>query len=214
MERGILTVISGFSGAGKGTIMRELIQRYDYFLSVSATTRSPRAGEIDGKDYYFHTKEQFQQMINEGALIEWAEYVGNFYGTPKKHVEEQLAQGRDVLLEIEMQGGMLVKEQFPDALLIFISPPSASVLRERLMGRGTESSEEIEKRLLRAVDEVKYMKDYDYIIVNDELEDAIKKINDLIQYDHYKACNSALMIEKMEREIREVCSAEGRVNHG
>ena len=170
MERGILTVISGFSGAGKGTIMRELIQRYDYFLSVSATTRSPRAGEVDGKDYYFHTKEQFQQM--------------------------------------------LVKEQFPDALLIFISPPSASVLRERLMGRGTESPEEIEKRLLRAVEEVKYMKDYDYIIVNDELEDAIKKINDLIQYDHYKACNSSLMIEKMEREIREVCSAEGRVNHG
>ena len=105
MERGILTVISGFSGAGKGTIMRELIQRYDYFLSVSATTRSPRAGEVDGKDYYFHTKEQFQQMINGGELIEWAEYVGNFYGTPKKHVEEQLAQGRDVLLEIEMQGG-------------------------------------------------------------------------------------------------------------
>lgn len=214
MERGILTVISGFSGAGKGTIMRELIQRYDYFLSVSATTRSPRAGEVDGKDYYFHTKEQFQQMINGGELIEWAEYVGNFYGTPKKHVEEQLAQGRDVLLEIEMQGGMLVKEQFPDALLIFISPPSASVLRERLMGRGTESPEEIEKRLLRAVEEVKYMKDYDYIIVNDELEDAIKKINDLIQYDHYKTCNSALMIEKMEREIREICSAEGRVNHG
>ena len=120
-------------------------------------------------------------MINGGELIEWAEYVGNFYGTPKKHVEEQLAQGRDVLLEIEMQGGMLVKEQFPDALLIFISPPSASVLRERLMGRGTESPEEIEKRLLRAVEEVKYMKDYDYIIVNDELEDAIKKINDLIQ---------------------------------
>ena len=177
MERGILTVISGFSGAGKGTIMRELIQRYDYFLSVSATTRSPRAGEVDGKDYYFHTKEQFQQMINGGELIEWAEYVGNFYGTPKKHVEEQLAQGRDVLLEIEMQGGMLVKEQFPDALLIFISPPSASVLRERLMGRGTESPEEIEKRLLRAVEEVKYMKDFEeianYIRNNAEQNDFV-----------------------------------------
>ncbi len=201
MERGILVVISGFSGAGKGTIMKELIRRYDYFLSVSATTRRPRTGEEDGKDYYFHTREEFQQMIDNGELIEWAEYVGNYYGTPKKYVEEQLANGRDVLLEIEMQGGMLVKEQFPDALLIFISPPSAKALKERLTGRGTESPEEIEKRLLRAVEEVKYMKEYDYIIVNDVLEDAIDKVNDLIRYDHYKACNSARMIEKMEREI-------------
>lgn len=201
MERGILVVISGFSGAGKGTIMKELIHRYDYFLSVSATTRNPRTGEEDGKDYYFHTREEFQQMIDNGELVEWAEYVGNYYGTPKKYVEEQLANGRDVLLEIEMQGGMLVKEQFPDALLIFISPPSAKVLKERLTGRGTESPEEIEKRLLRAVEEVKYMKEYDYIIVNDVLEDAINKVNDLIRYDHYKACNSTRMIEKMEREI-------------
>lgn len=209
MERGILVVISGFSGAGKGTIMKELIHRYDYFLSVSATTRSPRAGEEDGKDYYFHTREEFQQMIDNGELVEWAEYVGNYYGTPKKYVEEQLANGRDVLLEIEMQGGMLVKEQFPDALLIFISPPSAKVLKERLTGRGTESPEEIEKRLLRAVEEVKYMKEYDYIIVNDVLEDAINKVNDLIRYDHYKACNSTRMIEKMEREIGGFSRSEG-----
>lgn len=209
MERGILVVISGFSGAGKGTIMKELIHRYDYFLSVSATTRTPRTGEEDGKDYYFHTKEEFQQMIDNGELVEWAEYVGNYYGTPKKYVEEQLANGRDVLLEIEMQGGMLVKEQFPDALLIFISPPSAKVLKERLTGRGTESPEEIEKRLLRAVEEVKYMKEYDYIIVNDVLEDAINKVNDLIRYDHYKACNSARMIEKMEREIGGFSRTEG-----
>lgn len=209
MERGILVVISGFSGAGKGTIMKELIHRYDYFLSVSATTRSPRTGEEDGKDYYFHTREEFQQMIDNGELVEWAEYVGNYYGTPKKYVEEQLANGRDVLLEIEMQGGMLVKEQFPDALLIFISPPSAKVLKERLTGRGTESPEEIEKRLLRAVEEVKYMKEYDYIIVNDVLEDAINKVNDLIRYDHYKACNSTRMIEKMEREIGGFSRSEG-----
>lgn len=201
MRKGILVVISGFSGAGKGTIMKELIQRYDYFLSVSATTRQPRYGEVEGKDYYFHTKEEFQQMIDGGELVEWAEYVGNYYGTPKKRVEEQLNMGRDVLLEIEMQGGMLVKEQFPDALLIFISPPSAKILKERLTGRGTESPEEIEKRLLRAVEEVKYMKDYDYIIVNDELEDAIRKVHDLIQYDHFKACNSTHMIEKMKQEI-------------
>lgn len=209
MERGILVVISGFSGAGKGTIMRELIDRYDYFLSVSATTRSPRKGEVEGQDYYFHTREEFQQMIRDDELIEWAEYVGNFYGTPKKRVEEQLAEGKDVLLEIEMQGGMLVKEKFPNALLIFVSPPSAKVLRERLTGRGTETPEEIEKRLLRAVEEVKYMRDYDYIIVNDELEDAINKVNDLIRYDHYKVCNSSRMIEKMEREIGSFAAQKG-----
>lgn len=209
MRKGILVVISGFSGAGKGTIMNELIQRYDYFLSVSATTRRPRDGEVEGRDYYFHTKEEFQQMIDGGELIEWAEYVGNYYGTPKKRVEEQLNMGRDVLLEIEMQGGMLVKEQFPDALLIFISPPSAKILKERLTGRGTESPEEIEKRLLRAVEEVKYMKDYDYIIVNDELEDAIRKVHDLIRYDHFKACNSTHMIEKMKQEIGAFATKKG-----
>lgn len=209
MKKGILAVISGFSGAGKGTIMKELIKRYDYFLSVSATTRRPRDGEVDGKDYYFHTKEEFQQMIDRGELVEWAEYVGNFYGTPKKRVEEQLNQGRDVLLEIEMQGGMLVKQQFPDSLLIFISPPSAEVLKERLADRGTESPEEIERRLQRAAEEVKYMKDYDYIIVNDDLEDAINKVNDLIRYDHYKACNSAHLIKKMEQEISTFAARKG-----
>ena len=209
MKKGVLAVISGFSGAGKGTIMKELIKRYDYFLSVSATTRRPRDGEVDGKDYYFHTKEEFQQMIDPGELVEWAEYVGNFYGTPKKRVEEQLDQGRDVLLEIEMQGGMLVKQQFPDSLLIFISPPSAEVLKERLAGRGTESPEEIKRRLQRAVEEVKYMKDYDYIIVNDDLEDAINKVNDLIRYDHYKACNSAHLIKKMEQEISTFAARKG-----
>lgn len=209
MKKGILAVISGFSGAGKGTIMKDLIKRYDYFLSVSATTRRPRDGEVDGKDYYFHTKEEFQQMIDRGELVEWAEYVGNFYGTPKKRVEEQLNQGRDVLLEIEMQGGMLVKQQFPDSLLIFISPPSAEVLKERLAGRGTESPEEIERRLQRAAEEVKYMKDYDYIIVNDDLEDAINKVNDLIRYDHYKACNSAHLIKKMEQEISTFAARKG-----
>lgn len=201
MRKGVLVVISGFSGAGKGTIMKELIRRYDYQLSVSATTRRPREGEVDGRDYYFHTRDEFQKMIEDGELIEWAEYVGNYYGTPKKYVEEQLENGKDVLLEIEMQGGMLVKEQFPDALLLFISPPSADILKERLTGRGTESPEEIEKRLLRAVEEVKYMKDYDYIIVNDDLEDAVGKVNDLIKYDHYKSCNSLDLIERMETEL-------------
>ena len=127
--------------------------------------------------------------------------MGNYYGTPKKYVQQQLDAGRDVLLEIEMQGGMQVKEKFPDALLIFISPPSAKVLKERLTGRGTETPQEIEKRLLRAVEEVKYMKDYDYIVVNDNLEEAVEKVNHLITYDHYKSCNSVLLIEKMASEL-------------
>ncbi len=201
MNKGILVVISGFSGAGKGTIMKELVKRYDYHLSISATTRKARTGEVHGKDYYFHTREEFQQMIEQSELIEWAEYVGNYYGTPKKYVQQQLEAGRDVLLEIEMQGGMQVKEKFPDALLIFISPPSAKALKERLTGRGTETPQEIEKRLLRAVEEVQYMKDYDYIVVNDNLEEAVDKVNHLIQYDHYKSCNSVLLIEKIASEL-------------
>lgn len=203
MEKGILVVVSGFSGAGKGTIMKELLRRYDYHLSISATTRKPREGEVDGVHYYFRTKEEFTKMIEEGRLIEWAEYVGNYYGTPKEYVENYLNQGKDVLLEIEMQGGMLVKEQYPDALLLFVAPPSATILKERLSGRGTESTEEIQKRLTRAVDEVQYMKDYDYIIVNDVLEDAVEQVNQLIQNQHCKTCNQGMMIDKMKKELAE-----------
>lgn len=201
MDKGILTVISGFSGAGKGTIMKELIKKYDYYLSISATTRKARNGEINGKDYHFHTREEFQNMIEKEELIEWAEYVGNYYGTPKKRVEEQLNAGKDVLLEIEMQGGMLVKEKFPEALLIFITPPSAKELKDRLTGRGTESPEEIQKRLKHAAWEVRFMKDYDYILVNDVLSDAVEKVNELIRFEHYKASNSNPLIEKMETEL-------------
>ena len=118
MKKGILTVVSGFSGAGKGTIIKELRKKYDYELSISATTRKPRKGDVDGVDYFFKTREEFEQMIEENKLIEWAEYVGNYYGTPKEYVEQQLKAGKDVLLEIEMQGGMLVKKQFPDAMLV------------------------------------------------------------------------------------------------
>ena len=148
-NQGVLVVLSGFSGAGKGTIMKELIKRYPYFLSVSATTRKPREGEINGKDYFFHSREKFETMIEQGELIEWAEYVGNYYGTPKQAVEKQLAEGKDVLLEIEMQGGMLVKEQFPNALLLFVTPPSFTDLEQRLIGRGTETKDEINRRMQR-----------------------------------------------------------------
>lgn len=202
LPKGVLAVISGFSGAGKGTIMKELIRQYSYFLSTSATTRKPREGEVDGREYFFHTKEEFEQMIAEGELIEWAEYVGNYYGTPKKAVEQQLAEGKDVLLEIEMQGGMLVKEQFPEAVLIFITPPSYAELKSRLQGRGTESMEEIERRLARAGEEAAYMKSYDYIVVNDNLSEAVNRVNNIITDEHFRVSNSMDLIADLDRELR------------
>lgn len=205
-KKGLLIVLSGFSGAGKGTIMKELIQRYPYFLSVSATTRLPRPGETDGVEYYFHTKEQFEEMIERGELIEWAEYVGNYYGTPKKNVEQQLAEGKDVLLEIEMQGGMLVKEQFPDAVLLFVTPPSFDELEKRLIGRGTETDEQIKKRMLRATQEVEYMDSYDYLVINDDLEETVTTVHSIIQNEHFRVRNNYSFIEELKIELQ----AEGK----
>lgn len=200
-KRGVLAVISGFSGAGKGTIMNELIRQYPYYLSVSATTRQPREGEEDGREYFFHTEEEFEQMIEEGELIEWAKYVGNYYGTPKKAVEQQLAEGKDVLLEIEMQGGMLVKEQFPQAVLIFVTPPSYQELKTRLENRGTESSDEIERRLARARQEAAYMDSYDYILVNDDLSKAVSRVNEILTNEHYRVSNNRDLIEAIKQEL-------------
>ncbi|MCI5937494.1 MAG: guanylate kinase [Eubacterium sp.] len=201
MSKGVLTVISGFSGAGKGTIMKELIQRYQYFVSISATTRQPRAGEEHGREYYFYDREQFESMIANDQLIEWAEYVGNYYGTPKEAVEKQLNEGKDVLLEIEMQGGMLVKEQFPDAVLIFITPPSAQELKDRLCGRGTETEEQIANRLARASEEVPYMKSYEYLVVNDDLDEAVEHVHQIITTQHAKMKYHELWIEQMETTL-------------
>ena len=148
---GILIVVSGFSGSGKGTIMKELLKRYDnYALSISATTRAPREGETDGREYFFKTREEFEKMIAKEELIEYAEYVNNYYGTPRAYVEEQLTAGKDVILEIEIQGALKVKKKFPDTLLLFVTPPSAEELRKRLIGRGTETMEVIEQRMQRA----------------------------------------------------------------
>ena len=139
-QRGILVVVSGFSGSGKGTLMKALLEKYDnYALSISATTRQPRAGEENCREYFFVTKEQFQEMIREDQLIEYAQYVDNYYGTPKAYVEKQMDAGKDVILEIEIQGALKVKEQFPETLLVFIMPPSAEELKRRLVGRGTET---------------------------------------------------------------------------
>ena len=153
MSKGILTVVSGFSGAGKGTVMKELLKRYDnYALSISATTRDPRPGEEDGREYFFKSVEEFEKMIAQDELIEYAKYVNNYYGTPKEYVMQQLEEGKDVILEIEIQGALKVKEKYPDTLLLFVTPPGARELKERLVGRGTETMEVIESRMKRAVE--------------------------------------------------------------
>ena len=181
MSKGLLLVISGFSGAGKGTVMKRLLELHDeYSLSISATTRKPREGEADGREYFFKTVEEFEKMIAEDALIEHAQYVGNYYGTPKAYVEEQLDKGNNVILEIEIQGAMNIKEQYPDAILIFLTAPSAAELRNRLVGRGTEEAAVIEKRMQRAVEESANMESYEYIVVNDDLDQCVKDVNSVI----------------------------------
>ncbi len=204
MSKGVLTIVSGFSGAGKGTVMKGLLANYDnYALSISATTRRPREGEQDGREYFFKTREEFEQMIAEGAFIEYAQYVENYYGTPKAYVEEQLANGKDVLLEIEIQGALQVKKLRPDALLIFITPPSAEILEQRLTGRGTETPEVIAMRMNRAVEEAAYMDAYDYIIINDQLEDCIEKTHQLIQSQHAASSLQSEFICRIQKELKE-----------
>ena len=203
-RQGILIVVSGFSGAGKGTIMKALTERYEgYALSVSATTRSPRPGEEDGKAYFFKSVEEFEQMIADGALIEYARYVSNYYGTPRSYVEEQLAAGHDVILEIEIQGALAVKEKFPDTLLLFVTPPSAQELERRLRGRGTETDEVIKSRLKRAVEEAEFMDRYDYILVNDELETCVREMHELIQAQRHKTSQNQEFIVEMKEDLKQ-----------
>ena len=163
MNKGILVVVSGFSGAGKGTVMKRLMEKYDgYALSVSATTRKPRPGEEDGREYFFRTRDEFEKLIEEDALLEYAQYVENYYGTPRSYVEEQLQAGRNVILEIEIQGAMKIKEKIPEALLVFVTPPTVEELERRLTGRGTETAQVIADRLARASEEAEGMGQYDF----------------------------------------------------
>ena len=186
MSRGVLVVVSGFSGAGKGTIMKSLMAKYDnYALSVSATTRNPRPGEEDGREYFFRTREEFEEMIHQDQLMEYAHYVENYYGTPKAYVEEQLSQGHDVILEIEIQGARKIKKKFPEAVLVFVTAPSMEVLKERLVGRGTETAEVIHQRLARAAQEAEGVDEYDYVLVNDQLDEAVDKLHGIIQSEHF-----------------------------
>lgn len=182
--------------------MKELLKRYDnYALSISATTRAPREGETDGKEYFFVTKEQFEKMRDERKLIEYAQYVNNYYGTPKEYVEQKMAEGKDVILEIEIQGALKVKKRFPDALLLFVTPPSAEELRRRLVGRGTETLEVINARLARAAEEASGMEAYDYLLINDDLDRCVEEMHQLIQLQHRKTSYHLDFLSKMREDL-------------
>lgn len=201
-RKGILIVVSGFSGSGKGTLMKRLMEEYDnYALSVSMTTRLPRPGETDGKEYFFVSKQQFEDQIQKEGLVEYACYCGNYYGTPRNYVEQQLNDGKDVILEIEIQGALKIKEKFPTALLLFVMPPNAAELRRRLEGRGTEKQEIIEQRLQRAAKEAEGIEEYEYIVVNDELEKCVTELHRLIQAAHNTPNRNEEFINNMRKEL-------------
>ncbi|WP_194609045.1 guanylate kinase [Clostridium vitabionis] len=201
-NRGVLCVVSGFSGAGKGTLMRRLLSEYDsYALSVSATTRQPREGEADGREYFFKTNEEFEQMIRDGELLEYAKYVDHYYGTPRSYVMKNLEAGKDVLLEIEIQGAMNIRKAFPEALLIFVTPPSAEELRNRLIGRGTEDIGTIEARLSRASEEAAGMDQYDYLVVNDQVERCAEEMHGIIQAAHARMNNHLAFVKNIQEQM-------------
>lgn len=202
-RKGVLTIISGFSGVGKGTLVNELLAKYDnYALSVSATTRNPRPGEIDGQSYFFMKTEEFEEKIQNNELLEYAKYVNNYYGTPKKYVEEMLERGKNVLLEIEIQGARQVKKIMPEALTIFVMPPTAETLKERLMGRNTETAEVINARLKRAVEESFGIEEYDYILVNDDLEKSVEELNGIIQSVHNQSHRNINFIKEIREGVK------------
>ena len=187
-KRGMLIVLSGPSGVGKGTVRKAIFaqdnNKFDY--SVSMTTRQMRPGEVNGKDYYFVTKEEFEKEIAEGGMLEYAQYVDNYYGTPLKYVNEMLDEGKDVFLEIEVKGAMQVREKVPDGLFIFLTPPDLMELRQRLVNRGTDDLDVIDMRMKKAVDEIEMMQNYDYAVVNDEVEAAAEKIKTIIRAERWR----------------------------
>ncbi len=208
-DKGILMIISGFSGAGKGTLVKQMLKTYDnYALSISMTTRSPREGERDGVEYFFTDKAGFEKQIAEDGMIEYAQYCGNYYGTPKAYVQEQLAAGKDVILEIEIQGALQVKEKFPESLLLFVTPPSAAELERRLTGRGTETPEVVAQRLARASEESEGIEAYDYIVVNDILEDCVTEIHSLVNAARKSPIRRKEFIKEIREELKEFSKGE------
>ncbi|RNB79293.1 guanylate kinase [Brevibacillus panacihumi] len=202
-DRGLLLILSGPAGVGKGTVCKALRERMpDLVYSVSATTRQPRPGEVEGVNYFFKSKEEFRRMIEQDELLEWAEYVGNYYGTPRAFVDSMLASGRDVILEIEVQGALQVKEKFPQGTFLFLAPPDLEVLENRIIGRGTESEETIRKRMEVARAEIELMDHYDYVVVNDEIEWACDRIQAIITAEHLKRERQVHKYRKWLKEVR------------
>lgn len=192
MAKGLLIVLSGPSGVGKGTVCSELRARMpELVYSVSATTRQPRLGEENGVNYFFKTREQFLDMIEKDQLLEYAEYVGNFYGTPRDFVEKTIESGRDIILEIEVQGALKVKEKFPEGVFVFMLPPSLDELKDRIQGRGTESQATIDHRMSVAANEINLLEQYDYAVVNDEIDLACQRIQAIITAEHCKIRKTA-----------------------
>lgn len=187
-ERGLLIVFSGPSGVGKGTVRQEIFSTPDHQFeySVSMTTRPKRPGEVDGVDYFFRTREEFEDLIKKGQMLEYAEYVGNYYGTPLTYVNETLDKGIDVFLEIEVQGALQVKKKVPDGVFIFLTPPDLDELKDRLVGRGTDSEEVIHQRIERAKEEIALMREYDYAVVNDEVPLAAERVKRIIEVEHFR----------------------------
>ena len=200
--RGSLIVLSGFAGVGKGTVLKSLFETNDgYAYSVSATTRDPRPGEVEGVHYFFISKERFEEMIRGDELLEYASYVGNYYGTPKEYVDRRLEEGFDVILEIEVQGALKIKKKVPDAVLIYMLPPSAKTLKDRLTGRGTETEDVIRKRLRRAAEEAVGAEEYDYIIVNDDVDECAQQLNGLIRSQRLRTNRNLEFMRAMQKDL-------------
>lgn len=204
MKKGILLIISGFAGSGKGTIVKKLLSDYDsYAVSVSATTRAPRPGEEEGRDYFFVTKEKFEEMIADDEFLEYAQYVDNYYGTPRKYVNRMLDEGRDVILEIEQQGALQVKAKRPDALLMFVMPPSVQEIYNRLKKRGTETEEVIMKRMRQGAREAGVIEDYDYLIINDDLDECVRNVHDTVRCSKYATGRNKALIDKVKSQFND-----------
>ncbi|MEF9958348.1 MAG: guanylate kinase [Niameybacter sp.] len=195
-SEGLKIILSGPSGSGKGTIVKELIKE-DFRLSISATTRKPRIGEENEVHYFFKTVEEFEEMIEKDELLEYANFCNNYYGTPKSFIDKSVEEGKDVILEIEVQGAMQVKSVYPDAIFVFIMPPNFEELKSRLIGRATETDDVIEVRLKRAEDELQMYREYDYIVINDRLEDAVDHIKQIVQAEKLKSYRYKSYIENM-----------------
>ena len=202
-ERGLLIVLSGPSGVGKGTVRKAIFdsEDNDFQYSISLTTRKKRVGEVEGVDYFFRSREEFEELIAAGEMLEYAEYVGNYYGTPLSYVQKTLDEGKDVFLEIEVQGALQVKDKVPDGVFIFLTPPDLTELRSRITGRGTDSAEVIDERMQVAREEIEMMALYDYAVVNDEVPHAVQRIKDIIASEHFRVTRVIGKYRKMLEEL-------------